>query len=108
MQYVSLTADVPAAEGGDNPLFPCAGRCLKTAESIPLEPGAGEFKYYRAGVGFVLAVDQEEGVPTGIRDELLCVGDSLDLLDDPSCGIADPAELRATLCKLSPANFCAN
>ena len=108
VQYVSLTADVPAAEGGDNLLFPCAGQCLKTAESIPLEPNAGEFKYYRAGVGFVLAVDHEEDLPTGVRDELVCAGDSLDLLDDPSCGIADPAALRATLCKLSPAAFCAD
>ena len=108
VQFVDLTADVSAGEGGDNLLFPCAGQCLKTAETSPLEPAAGEFKFYRPGVGFVLAVDHEDGVPTGVRDELVCAGDSLALLDDPSCGIADPAALREELCELSPAAFCAD
>ena len=91
-------------EGGENPNFPCNGNCIKTEEFIPTEPDSGEYKYFLPGTGFVLGVALEEGLPTGERDELVCVGDSLDVLDD--CGIADPATLRETLCELSPLAFC--
>src|SRR5262245_14921597 len=32
----------------------CAGTCLVTEETTPLEPGAIENKYYKPGVGFIL------------------------------------------------------
>jgi hypothetical protein len=47
----------------------------------------------------------EDGEITGEREELVCVGDSLDVLDDPACGIEDPAALREELCAQSAA-FC--
>ena len=49
----------------------------------------------------------EDGDLTGEREDLVCVGDSLDVLtDDPDCGITDPEVLLEELCKLSPAAFC--
>jgi hypothetical protein len=41
--------------------------CLKSQETIPLEPDAPEDKYYAPGVGNVLTVD----LVTGERDELV-------------------------------------
>ena len=95
-------------EGGENELFPCApGGCLKTFDFAPIEPESTEFKYYRPGTGFVLAVAMEDGEVTGEREELVCVGDGLEVLtDDPDCGIADPEALLDTLCALSPDVFC--
>jgi hypothetical protein len=107
--YVDKTAGVPDEEGGDDDLdalFRCDANCLKTEEFIPLEPDAGEFKYYRSGIGFVLGVALEDDEPTGERDELVCVGDSLAVLEDPACEIGDPEGLLETLCKLSPDAFC--
>lgn len=101
----SLTS-VGDGEGGENPNFPCGGECVKTEEFIPTEPGAGEFKYFLAGTGFVLGVGLEEGIPTGERDEVLCTGESLSVLSDPDCGIDNPRELLDTLCELSPIGFC--
>ncbi|NND36159.1 MAG: hypothetical protein HKN81_03395, partial [Gammaproteobacteria bacterium] len=92
-------------EGGDNELFPCAPLgCLKTFDFAPIEPESTEFKYYRPGVGFVLAVAMEDGEFTGEREELMCVGDSLDVLNN--CGIDDPDMLREELCALAPDTFC--
>jgi hypothetical protein len=108
IQYVS-TSGVPSDEaGGDNPEFPCApAGCLQTHDLSALAPDGSEFKYYLPGVGFVLAVAlDEDGEPTGEREELACVGDSLDVLDEPRCGIANVGALRETLCKLSPDAFC--
>jgi hypothetical protein len=82
------------------------GGCVKTEEFNPNEPEAGEFKYFLPGVGFVLGVALEDGEITGERDELVCIGDSLDILADPSCGIEDVDKLREELCKLSPDAFC--
>jgi hypothetical protein len=93
-------------EGGENPNFPCDGKCVKTEEFIPPEPGAGEFKHFLAGTGFVLGVGLEDGIPTGDRDEVLCTGDSLSVLSDPICGIDDPNALVNQLCELSPIAFC--
>ena len=45
--------------------------CLKTQETVPLEPDALEHKFYAAGVGLVLVVD----VATGERLELIHVED---------------------------------
>jgi hypothetical protein len=47
----------------------------------------------------------EDGEITGEREELVCVGDSLDVLDDPACGIDDPDALVEALCAQSSA-FC--
>ena len=105
-QYIDLATAPTEAEGGDNPRFPCdPDRCLKVLELEPPEPETTEFKYYLAGTGFVLAVDMENG-EFGEREEVLCVGDSLDVLQDASCEIADPQALRAALCDVAPERFC--
>lgn len=107
IRYVRLAAVPTKGEGGENPAFVCAPEgCLKVRELNPLEPEASEFKYYSAGVGFVLAVALEDGKPTGEREELACVGDSLEILKDASCGIANPEELLDELCESSPDTFC--
>jgi len=103
---VANTTSVGFGEGGENPAFFCDGNCVKTEEFIPPEPESGEYKYFLADTGFVLGVALENGVPTGERDEVLCVGGSLDVLHDPSCGIENPAELLEQLCELSPIAFC--
>lgn len=108
IQYLDDAAVPSDDEGGDNELFPCApGVCLKTFDFAALDPEATEFKYYKPGIGFVLAVAMEDGEITGEREELVCIGDSLDVLsDDPDCGIGDPEALLEELCKLSPDAFC--
>lgn len=107
--YVDTAADVPSAEGGDNPSFPCAAGCLKTEEFNPLEPDEGEYKYYLPGTGFVLGIALEDGDASGERDELVCYGDSLDILEsDPACGIANADQLLDTLCRLAPESYCEN
>lgn len=108
IRYVNgagMLTSVGGGEGGENPNFPCNGNCVKTEEFIPTEPGAGEFKYFLAGTGFVLGVALEDGEPDGERDEVLCTGDSLDVLGDTVCGIDNPAETLELLCELSPA-YC--
>jgi hypothetical protein len=106
VEYVDVNATPTAAEGGENPRFHCGGKCLKTFEHNPFEPKSTELKYYLPNVGFVLAVPMEDGEFTGEREELVCAGDSLDILDNAECGIADPPALRAQLCKLAPDAFC--
>ena len=71
----------------------------------PLAPESTEFKYYLPGVGFVLALGLEDGELTGEREELVCFGDSLEVLEDESCGIEDPEALLDELCELHSA-FC--
>jgi hypothetical protein len=106
---------VPEDEGGENPNpdFSCdVGGCVKTEEFIPPEPGAGEHKYFLAGTGFVLGVALEDGTPTEpiVRDELVCTGESLDVLSDKTdhqdCGTEDRIGLLDTLCEFSPIAFC--
>jgi hypothetical protein len=109
VRYVDTMAMPTAEEGGENAAFPCTpAGCVKTEEFIPPSPEAGEFKYYLENTGFVLGIELEDDEVTGVRDELVCVGDSLDILSDPNsgCGIADPEQLLETLCKLSPDAFC--
>ena len=101
-QYVDLMA-TPSEE---NEVFPCEGNCLKTLDFTPLEPSSSEFKYYLAGVGFVLAEAFEDGELTDEREELVCVGDSLAILESDECGFDDPEMLLETLCELSPTVFC--
>lgn len=104
VQYLDLAA-YPEEE---NERFPCldSGGCLMTYDFSPLDPEATEFKYYIAGVGFVLAQAMEDGEFTGERETLECVGESLDVLSRPECGIDDPEELLETLCEVSPEAFC--
>ncbi|MCP5312202.1 MAG: hypothetical protein H6955_01510 [Chromatiaceae bacterium] len=101
-------ADLAAHPTDDNPRFPCAaaGGCLQTLEFTPLEPDTAEYKYYLPGIGFVMAEKLEDGLATGERAELVCTGDSLDVLHDAACEIADPEALLASLCRLSPDAFC--
>ncbi len=107
VQYLDLATAPTPAEGGDNPAFPCRpDLCVKATEFAPLEPDSSEYKYYLPGTGFVLAVELEDGELTGGREELVCVGDSLDILGDPACAIDDVDSLLAELCSLSPAAFC--
>jgi hypothetical protein len=40
------------------------------------------------------------------REELVCVGESLDILASAECDIEDPEALREQLCSLSPDTFC--
>lgn len=98
VQYVNLSAVPGVEEGGEVDGFPCAPNgCLKTFEFAPLSPESTEFKYYIPGTGFVLAVGLEDGE----REELVCVGDSLDILSTPQCGIENPQELLEDLCDLA-------
>jgi len=108
VEYLSLSTTPPAEEGGENPAFSCAdaGGCLKTLDYTPLEPSESEYKYYIDGVGFVLAVVLEDGKPTGEREELVCAGDSLDVLSDPACGIEDIDALLNALCEVAADGFC--
>jgi hypothetical protein len=98
--------DLAASPSEENSAFPCNGGCVKTFDFTPLAPESTEFKYYLKNVGFVLAEAMEDGVLTGEREELVCVGDSLDILWEDSCGIAGPDALLAKLCELSPKAFC--
>ncbi|MGB5739703.1 MAG: hypothetical protein WBM54_10150 [Woeseia sp.] len=96
-------------EGGENPAFPCEDLCVKTEEYIPPEPEAGEYKYFKKDVGFVLGVALEDGEITGERDEVVCVGDSLDVLNTDACGLGDDYDaISEMLCELSPIAFCAD
>lgn len=91
---------------GENGAFPCAGNCLQTFDHTPLDPKSTEFKYYLPGVGFVLVEAMEDGSFTGEREELVCVGTSLEILGQDDCGIEDADALLDKLCELSPAAFC--
>lgn len=112
IQYVGMSTAPTEEEGGntENPKFSCGtDKCLQTFEFAPIDPESTEYKYYLPGTGFVLAVAMEDGELTGEREELVCLGDSLDVLsDDPDCGIADPELLLEELCKLSPDAFCSD
>ncbi len=113
VEVIDLTAVPSEEEGGQNPndpSFACdgdaVGDCLKTFDSSALDPEATEYKYYRKGVGFVLAVAMENGEISGEREELVCVGDSLDILSTTACGLDNVEELLEKLCALSPDAFC--
>lgn len=111
VQYAALGTMPTGEEGGDNPAFPCApASCLKTFEFAPIDPGETEYKYYLPGTGFVLAVAMEDGELTGEREELVCSGDSIDILESPACAAAipDPEALLDTLCEMAPQAYCAD
>ncbi len=106
VEYVSLSTTPPPEEGGDveNRDIACGDNgCLKTFELNPRDPGTAEYKYYLPGTGFVLAVKiDEDRNYIEEREEVTCVGDSLDVLYDASCGIADPLALKEALCFWAP------
>lgn len=109
IQYVGLNAAPTEEEGGNvaNPDFSCGtDLCLQTFDFAPIDPESTEYKYYRPGIGFVLAVGMEDGELTGEREELVCLGDSLEVLSEPECGLADAEVLLEELCRLSPDAFC--
>lgn len=106
VEYVSLAASPSDEEGGEAEAFPCDGGCLQTLEVNPHDAGQAEYKYYLPGTGFVLATKLEDGEPTGEREEVTCIGDSLDVLNDPSCGIGDVDALFEALCLWAPDAFC--
>ena len=114
VEYLDEMA-VPSDVGGDfqnpNSLYQCMGspgNCRKTRDSSALEPESTEFKYYIAGVGFVLAVAIEDGEITEEREELVCHGGSLDILTTPECGFEEEQaeELVEKLCEVAPQVFC--
>ncbi len=104
IQYVDLSG-LPASE---NERFPCADvdGCLMTYDFAPLEPDSSEYKYYIPGIGFVLAEVMEDEELTGETEQLICVGDSLDVLENPACGIESPEALLGALCEYAPKAFC--
>ncbi|MDH3628202.1 MAG: hypothetical protein OEV00_01885 [Acidobacteriota bacterium] len=106
VKYLSLAATPSEDEGGDVEAFPCGGACLQTFELNPRDPGDSENKYYLPGTGFVLATKFEDGEPTGEREEVTCIGDSIDVLNDPDCEIADPEALFEALCAWAPEALC--
>lgn len=108
VRYENLMTSPSEDEGGDVEAYPCNGACLQTFEVNPRDPGQAEFKYYLPGTGFVLAAKlDEDGMPTGEREEVSCIGDSIDeVLKDPSCGIADPDALAEALCRWAPEALC--
>ena len=107
VKYLSLAATPSDEEGGDVDAFPCGGTCLQTFEINPRDPGQAEHKYYLPGTGFVLASKlDEDGEPTGEREEVTCIGSSLDILNDPACGIADAEALFEALCAWAPEALC--
>lgn len=112
VQYIGFDTGPSDEEGGnvENEDFSCGtDKCLKTFDFAPVDPESTEYKYYLPGVGFVLAVAMEDGELAGEREELMCVGESLDVLsDDTDCGIADPELLLEELCALSPEAFCSD
>lgn len=111
VEYVALDAD-PADEGISDLQLDSAYRCtasgnscLMTYDSTPLEPGNAEYKYYLAGVGFVLSAHLEDGeINPDVSEWLVCHGDSLDVLStcgfDAEFGAGATAELRQELCDL--------
>ncbi len=112
VQYVGIGTAPSEEEGGnvENEKYSCGtDQCLQTFDFAPVDPESTEYKYYLPDIGFVLAVAMEDGELTGEREELMCLGDSLDVLsDDPYCGIADPELLLEELCALSPGVFCSD
>ncbi len=55
VEILSITADEVAPGGA------CAGNCLMTADSTPLEPGVVEHKIYVPGIGLIVEVNPDTG-----------------------------------------------
>lgn len=55
-------AEVIRLDGNaSSPYASCAGNCLVTREFTPLSPGGFEKKYYRPGLGLILAIHPDSG-----------------------------------------------
>jgi hypothetical protein len=54
-EILDLAADENAAAAS------CNGGCMLVEETLPGEPDVVEHKYYLPGIGFILAIDQENG-----------------------------------------------
>lgn len=110
IQYVTTEGGPTEDQGDEVEGFECDGGCLQTFDFAPLDPESIEFKFYLPDVGFVLAVGMEDGEVVE-REELACVGGSLDTLYDAECGIGNAEQVDALLeelCKVSPDAFCAD
>ena len=59
-----------------------------------------------AGVSRSLDADLDGSFRSGVKYAKAGVGDSLDVLLDPDCEIADPGALLEVLCELAPTTFC--
>ena len=110
VEYVNLNANLVGVEVSEDFDYGCTGvdgDCLKTFDTSALDPESTEFKYYKAGVGFILAIGMDEGEVED-REELVCYGESLDILtaDANPCGLEDAEGLLEKLCELSPNAFC--
>jgi hypothetical protein len=108
IQYVTTEGGPTEDQGGEVEGFECDSACLQTFDFAPLDPESTEFKFYLPDIGFVLAVGMEDGEVVE-REELACIGDSLDTLYDAECGIDDAEQVDALieeLCKVSPEAFC--
>ena len=111
VMYLDLAATPPGDVGGEVDGFECAGGCVQTVEGQPIEPDAIEWKFYLPDVGFVLAIpfelnDDDEWEWTGEREELICLGGSLDILESADCDIDDPEGLLEVLCGIAGDSFC--
>ena len=106
VRYENMGVSPSDDEGGDDMAFPCNDTCLQTFEVNPRDPGQAEYKYYLPGTGFVLATKLEDGEFTGEREEVSCSGDSLAILNDSSCGIADVGALLDAMCARAPEALC--
>lgn len=106
VRYENIAATPSEDEGGDLDLpLACDGGCLQTFEVNPRDPGQAELKYYLPGTGFVLATKlDEDGIPTGEREEVTCVTASLEAALDSgvACGINDADALKEAMCAWSP------
>ena len=61
-------AEVLSTTGSETvPAMSCTGTCVVTRDFTPLEPDAGEQKFYAPGIGMILEIEME----TGIRSELV-------------------------------------
>ena len=106
VRYENLATTPSDDEGGDlDPPLACDGGCLQTFEINPHDPDHAEYKYYLPGTGFVLATKlDEDGLPTGEREEVVCATASLQAALDlgVACGINDADALREAMCTWSP------
>jgi hypothetical protein len=115
VEYLSGATEPDEEFGGNNTNqeeYSCEGdACLGTEDTNPLDPEQSELKFYKPGVGFVLALDFEDGEFTGEREELACDFDTLgDFYTQgmAACGFSmeEFEELTEDLCEVAPGAFC--
>ncbi len=115
VEYLSDATEPDEEFGGNNTNqvgYSCAGdQCLGTRDTDPLGPDESELKFYKPGVGFVLALDFEDGEFTGEREELLCDFETLGdfyAMGQAACGFSamEFEEITEDLCEVAPDSFC--